>query len=124
MSALLALLQLGDGRFPAGGHVHSAGIESAVADGRVTGQRSLEDYLRGRLTTVGLTDAALVAASVIRLDAERRDGSDLLGSVIAELDAEVEARIAPPPLRSASRKLGRQLTRVAARCWPGHPPRP
>jgi len=66
MSALLALLQLGDGRFPAGGHVHSAGIESAVADGRVTGQRSLEDYLRGRLTTVGLTDAALVASSVIR----------------------------------------------------------
>jgi len=118
MNALLALLQLGDGRFPAGGHVHSAGIESAVADGRVTGQRSLEDYLRGRLTTVGLTDAALVAASVIRLDAEQSDGSDLLGSVIAELDAEVEARIAPPPLRSASRKLGRQLTRVAARCWP------
>ena len=33
---------LADGRFPAGGHVHSAGVEAAVADGRVhdDGRRS------------------------------------------------------------------------------------
>lgn len=98
--------------------MHSAGIESAVADGRVTGQHSLEDYLRGRLATTGLTDAALVAATVVRLRAERADGNDLLVTVLAELDAEADARIAPPPLRAASRKLGRQLTRVAGRCWP------
>ncbi|MCU1496161.1 MAG: ureF [Acidimicrobiales bacterium] len=115
---MLALLLLGDGRFPAGGHVHSAGIESAVADGRVTGERSLEAYLRGRLVTVGLTDAALVAATVLRLEAERASAPALLGAVVGELDAEIEARIAPPSLRAASRKLGRQLVRVASRCWP------
>ncbi|NLA35732.1 MAG: urease accessory protein UreF [Actinobacteria bacterium] len=116
----MALLQLGDGRFPAGGHVHSAGIESAVADGRVTGQHSLADYLRGRMVTVGLTDAALVAATVVRVgDAiNTRHDIGLVSSLCEELDAEAEARIAPPPLRAVSRKLGRQLSRVAGRCWP------
>jgi urease accessory protein len=35
-----------------------------------------------------------------------------------ELDGEADARILAPPLRAASRRLGRQLVRVAARCWP------
>ena len=35
MTPAAALLLLADGRFPAGGHVHSAGIEAAVGDGRV-----------------------------------------------------------------------------------------
>src|SRR3546814_15299770 len=34
------------------------------------------------------------------------------------LDAEAEARITVPALRAASRRLGRQLVRVAGRCWP------
>lgn len=110
MAPSLVTLLLADGRFPVGSHVHSAGIESAVADGRVTDVETLEAYLRGRLHTTALTEAALAAASVAHLG---RDASRA-----AELDAEAEARITVPALRDASRRLGRQLVRVAGRCWP------
>jgi urease accessory protein len=111
-TAELAALLLADGRFPAGGHVHSAGIEAAVADRRVTGLASLEAFVVGRLWTSGLTDAALAAAATGRLDG----GDDR--AVIAALDAEAAARIPVPVLREASRRQGRQLVRVGARCWP------
>jgi urease accessory protein len=110
----LALLTLADGRFPVGGHAHSGGIEAAVVDGRVTDEASLEAFVRGRLSTVGLVEAALAAASVLRLSGPLTAAPGLL----AELDAEADARLAPPVLRAASRRLGRQLVRVAARCWP------
>jgi len=61
--ASLAALLLADGRLPTGGHVHSAGIESAVVDGRVHDVDTLADYVHGRLRTAGLTEAALAAAS-------------------------------------------------------------
>lgn len=115
-SVVLSALLLADGRFPAGGHAHSAGVEAAVADGRVGDVASLAAFARGRLWTAGLTDAALAAAAADRL---RRWSSDpAAAEVLHELDAEAEARIAPPPLRSASRRLGRQLARAAERCWP------
>lgn len=103
---MLAALLLADGRFPMGGHVHSAGMESAVADGRVVDVTTLAAYLDGRLHTTGLTDAAIAAAAVLHLDQ------------LDELDAEADARITAPPLRAVSRRLGRQLIRVAGRCWP------
>lgn len=105
---MLAALLLADGRLPTGGHVHSAGVESAVADGRIVDVDTLGAYLRGRLHTVGLTDAALAAAMVLQPHAADR------------LDAEADARITVAELRAASRRLGRQLVRVAGRCWP-HP---
>lgn len=103
---MLAALLLADGRFPSGGHVHSAGVESAVADGRIVDVETLGRYLQGRLHTTGLTEAALAAASAVHV--ERRE----------DLDAEAEARILVPGLRVVSRRLGRQLIRVAGRCWP------
>lgn len=103
---MLAALLLADGRFPIGGHVHSAGVESAIADGRIVDEATLADYVEGRLHTVGLTDAALAAATVVHVDQVR------------VLDAEAEARISVPELRAVSRRLGRQLVRVAGRCWP------
>jgi urease accessory protein len=106
MSVPLAALLLADGRLPTGGHVHSAGVESAVADGRVVDVDSLGDYLLGRLHTVGLTEAALAAAAVRQ------------PAAIELLDGEVDARITVPELRATSRRLGRQLVRVAGRCWP------
>jgi urease accessory protein len=102
----LAALLLADGRLPTGGHVHSAGVESAVADGRIVDVASLGAYLLGRLHTVALTEAALAAAVVLH--------PEMTGA----LDAECDARIPVPELRSVSRRLGRQLVRVAARCWP------
>ena len=69
---MLEALLLADGRFPAGGHVHSAGVEAAVADGRVHDEDSLAAYMRGRLLTAGLTDAALAVATTTRSRARGR----------------------------------------------------
>lgn len=122
---LAALLLLADGRFPVGGHAHSGGVEAAVTAGRVHDLGSLADHLDGRLNTVALVDAALAAATVVRLsngaadpsaDCERPD----VALSLRALDAEADVRIAVAGLRAASRKLGRQLLRVAGRCWP-HP---
>ena len=112
----LAALLLADGRFPAGGHVHSAGVEAAVADGRVHDEDSLAAYVRGRL----LTAASPTPRSrwrprrAVRAAGERSERA----VVLLALDAEADARVPAPPLRAASRRLGRQLVRAAARCWP------
>lgn len=114
--AMFALLLLGDGRFPTGGHAHSAGVEAAVADGRITDEATLEAFIRGRLATSGVTDAALAAATARLVRAA--DGPEGERAVLGRLDAEAHARLSSPPLRHASRRLGRQLTRVASRSWP------
>jgi len=95
------LLLLTDGRFPAGGHAHSGGIEAAVMAGRVTGVDTLAEFLAGRLVTTGRVAAALAAAACC-------GAHDL-----ATLDAEAGARIPSSALRSASRVQGRQLLRAA-----------
>lgn len=111
-----ALLLLADGRFPAGGHAHSAGVEAAVADGRVTGLATLTAFTEGRLRTVGLVDAAVAMATTTHMASP--PVAETIRSLLAQFDAEVEARMPSPPLRVASRRLGRQLLRVASRCWP------
>ncbi|MET9831625.1 urease accessory UreF family protein [Streptomyces sp. NPDC006385] len=100
-----ALLVLADGRFPAGGHAHSGGAEAAVKAGRITGAASLEDFCRGRLHTAGLVAASLAAAAALGVDA-------------VALDEAADARTPSPALRSAGRRLGRQLTRAARATWP------
>ncbi|TXS51616.1 urease accessory protein UreF [Streptomyces sp. t39] len=102
-----ALLLLADGRFPAGGHAHSGGVEAAVRAGRVTGPADLAAFCRGRLHTTGLTSAGLAACAA-------------LGHDPAVLDAAADARTPSPALRAASRRLGRQLMRAARTVWP-HP---
>ncbi|RII13905.1 Urease accessory protein UreF [Streptomyces sp. YIM 130001] len=100
-----ALLILADGRFPAGGHAHSGGAEAAVTAGRISDPPSLFAFCRGRLHTAGLVAAALAAAAA--------DGSDPLA-----LDEAADARTASAALRTASRRLGRQLMRAARAAWP------
>ncbi|MFE0172059.1 urease accessory protein UreF [Streptomyces sp. NPDC059002] len=102
-----ALLVLADGRFPAGGHAHSGGAEAAVKAGRVTGAASLEAFCRGRLHTSGLVSAALAAAAALGVDP-------------VDLDAAADARTPSLALRTAARRLGRQLMRAARATWP-HP---
>ena len=126
---------LADGRLPAGGHAHSAGVEAAIGDGRVVDEGTLEAFVRGRLLTTGLVEAATTAATVLRLvgagaecpgaatatAAAFGDGTRAsTGAVLVAVDAELQARILAPPLQRASRRLGRQLVRVGSRCWP-HP---
>lgn len=100
-----ALLLLADGRLPAGGYAHSGGLEPAVAAGRVVDMAGLERFLIGRAETAGSIAAAFAAAACAR--AGRGDLSDL-----AELEAELDARIPSPELRKVSRDLGRQLRRA------------
>jgi urease accessory protein len=109
---VLATLLLADGRFPAGAHAHSAGVEAAVADGRVHDLGTLRGFLAGRLTTTGAADAAIAATAVLLAA-----GADPAGGWVL-LDAEAGARIASPALREASRRQGRQLLRSARAVWP------
>lgn len=117
-----ALLLLADGRFPAGGHAHSGGLEAVAAAGRVHDVASLEAFMIGRAATGGRVAASFAAAACVaagEADAGR----------IAELDAELDARIPSPALRSASRKLGSQMLRAARAIGPSAdlealPPRP
>ncbi|MBW8824939.1 MAG: urease accessory protein UreF [Acidobacteria bacterium] len=112
------MLLLGDGRLPSGGHAHSGGVEAAITDGRIVDITTLEAFVIGRLSTTGLTEASLAAATVHALTGTTT--ADHTRDVLAVLDLEAEARIIAPALRMASRRLGRQLARVAGRCWP-HP---
>ena len=110
-----ALLLLVDGRFPAGGHAYSAGVEAAVTIGDVVDTPTLERYLRGRLATTGQVDAAFAANSCMRLRSDST--ADALEALAADLDDEYSARLPSPYLRETSRQLGRQLLRAATRIW-------
>jgi urease accessory protein len=106
--ALLVLLQLGDGLFPAGGFAHSFGLETYVQEGRIRDRQDLEAFVTAHLEgSAGPGDAVAVAAAV-RLA--------VAGDVAAwcELDARLEAMKPVPEFRAASRQMGRQTARVAA----------
>ncbi|WP_344502911.1 urease accessory protein UreF [Streptomyces lienomycini] len=123
---------LADGRFPAGGHAHSGGLEAAVVAGRVSDPGTLEAFLRGRVATSGATAAAFAAAACAAFGGlpEAETGSfgglpEAETGVVGEgrlgaLDTEFEARTPAPALRATSRKLGRQLLRTARAIGP-HP---
>jgi len=104
-----AALLLADQRTPTGGHAHSGGLEAAILDGVQTGD--VPAFLRGRLETVALAEAALAAAAV-----RAGDHADL--DALAVLDTEAWARCPSPALRNASSALGRALLRTAARLAP------
>ncbi|MEU8179294.1 urease accessory UreF family protein [Micromonospora sp. NPDC049044] len=128
------LLLVADGRFPAGAHAHSGGLEAAVAAGRVTDLASLNSFLTGRLATAGLVGAAFAAAAhraavpgsagvaagpVGRSDVPARSVARL--HTLAQLDVELDARTASPTLRTISRRQGRALLRAGRAIWPDAP---
>ncbi|WP_406084033.1 urease accessory protein UreF [Micromonospora zamorensis] len=120
------LLLLADGRFPAGAHAHSGGLEAAVAAGRVTDLASLEAFLAGRLATAGLVGAAFAAAAHRAavpgtVGAGESAGTATLATTLAQLDAELDARTAAPTLRTVSRRQGRALLRAGRAIWPDAP---
>jgi urease accessory protein len=103
-----SMFLLADGRFPTGGHAQSAGVEAAVRFGDVCDIATLDRYLRGRLATTGVVDAAFAAASC---------GADL--DRLDALDPELDARLLAPRSREISRRLGRQTLRAGRAAWPG-----
>lgn len=106
--ALLALLQLGDGLFPAGGFAHSFGLETYAQDGRVRDRDGLEAFVTAHLEgSAGPADAVAVAVAT-RL-ATRGDLA-----AWSALDARLDAMKSVPEFRAASKQMGRQTARVAA----------
>lgn len=110
-----ALLLLADGRFPAGGHAHSGGLEIAAADGAVHDLATLAAFLRGRLHTTGLVQAALAAAAC---GVCRAGGGVDHAAALRELDAEADARHPAPVSRRISRAQGRAVLRAGRAVWP------
>jgi len=104
--ALAALLALADQRLPSGGHVHSGGVEQAIADGLLLDGAGLRAFLRRRLVTAGRVSAGLAVAAF----ALTADG-------VARLDAEADARMPSPAVRDASRAQGRGLLRTVRSAW-------
>jgi len=113
------LLLLADGRFPAGGHSWSAGVEAAVGVGDVVDTATLERYLAGRLATTGIVDAAFAVAACAAVARSRAVSGDDLVETLGRLDDEYDARVPSPHLRATSRRLGRHLLRAARPIWPG-----
>jgi urease accessory protein len=108
LHTLLALLQLGDGLFPAGGFAHSFGLETYAQEGRVRDRVGLEAFVGAHLEGAAGPGDAVAVAVAARLAAA--------GDVAAwcELDARLEAMKTVPEFRAASRQMGRQTARVAA----------
>jgi urease accessory protein len=102
---LATLLALADSRLPTGAHVHSGGIEVAIASGLVSELATLKAFLVRRIRTQGLVSAS-VAAAVHRGDISLDDA-----------DRETDARTPAPAARDASRRQGRGLARLARRVW-------
>jgi len=120
-----ASLVLADARFPGGGHVHSGGVEEAVARGLVSDVPSLEAFLLGRLHTAGLIAAAFAAAATLLASdacvaqAPLSDARATQASRSwAELDAELDARTPSEAQREASRAQGRGTLRAVRAAWP------
>lgn len=106
MTPLATLLTLTDSRLPTGGHVHSGGVEQAVAEGLVRDLATLRAFLRRRISTTGLVGASIAAAV---------HGGALS---VTQADIETDARTPSPAARQASRAQGRGLLRLARRVWP------
>jgi urease accessory protein len=106
MTSLATLLTLSDSRLPTGGHVHSGGVEEAIAEGLVRDLMTLRAFLRRRIGTTGLVTASVAAAVHT-------------GSLsVSQADHETDARTPAPAARRASRAQGRGLLRLARRVWP------
>ena len=104
--SLAMVMSLADSRLPIGGHVHSGGIEEAVASGLVRDASAVEAYLRRRIRTAGLVAASLAAAVC---------ANEL---TVTAAEAEADARTPAPAGRTASRMQGRGLLRLAKYVWP------
>ncbi|MFC4002172.1 urease accessory protein UreF [Prauserella oleivorans] len=105
-------LILADSRFPGGGHVHSGGLEEAVARRLIGGLADLPSFLIGRLRVAGELAAVFAAAAAHAAARGVHRGHWGL------LDAEFDARTPSAAQREASRAQGRGTARAAKVAWP------
>jgi urease accessory protein len=103
--ALTALLQFGDGLFPAGGFAHSFGLETYAQQGHLHDASDLDALIGAHLDgAAGPADAVAVALAARAIDV----------AALVELDDRLDAMKCVPEFRSASLQMGRQTLRVAA----------
>ena len=97
----LAALQHGDSFFPSGSVSFSWGLETLCAEGLVSGEADVAQFVAGQLTYRWATcdRPALIAV--------HRTGEDL--GQVALIDTEVEALALPQELRVGSRRAGGAL---------------
>ena len=106
--SFLAVLQLSDGLFPAGGFAHSLGLETYAQDNLITDRAGLEAFVRAHLEgSAGPSDAVALVAALARAAADDLDGC-------LDVDARLDAMRVVPEFAAASRQMGRQTLRVAA----------
>jgi urease accessory protein len=96
--ALGAVLQFADSAFPSGAFSHSFGLETALAEGRVHDEATLEAWLRAYLRDGFATLDGAALMFVVR------DGADPLA-----LDEIVRAATHAPEIRAANRRIARAV---------------
>ena len=106
---LAGLLLLADSRLPAGGHIHSGGVEALVDRGLLRDVDDLALVLDARIRTAGLVAGAFAAVGALR------------PSDWPAWDAAIDVRTPSPALRAASRAQGVALLRTALAAWPADP---
>jgi len=105
--ALLAILQVADGLFPAGGYAHSFGLETLVQAGAVRAREDVEAFVLAHLEgSAGPCDAVAVAV------AARAAAHDDLSTCV-DVDARLDAMRTVPEARAASVQMGRATLRAA-----------
>ena len=107
--ALAGLLLLADSRLPAGGHIHSGGVEALVDRGLLRDVDDLALVLDARARTAGLVAGAFAAVGALR------------PPNWTAWDAAVDVRTPSPALREASRAQGVALLRTASSAWRADP---
>jgi urease accessory protein len=113
--SLLKGLRFVDSFFPSGGYAFSSGLEAAVQGGAVRNAEELSLYVVESLTT-GIGEREAVAVGLAH---------DACVSGIMEMafkaDRELDAMKLGRESRTASRQMGRQVTRLAANQQARHP---
>ncbi len=99
----LRLLQLGDSALPVGGYTHSWGLETAIVRGLVNDAGSLECWTRSWLRFSLAPLEGVVVGAACRAAADRRWRD------VFDANQCLNASLAPPTLRNASREMGEQL---------------
>lgn len=104
----LGLLQIADSALPIGGYTHSWGLETAIAGGSVHDPESLERWtVRWLRCSFGPFEGVLAASAC------RATRAGDVGALV-RCNELLEASLAPPSIRRASREMGEQLMALGA----------
>jgi urease accessory protein len=104
--SLLHLLHLCDSALPIGGFSHSAGLETYVQEGMITGKETAKEFVVEQLSeNIFNTDAALVSLAY-----DAACNNDI--QMILQLDETCTAVKLPREVRLASNKLGIRLLKI------------